>query len=415
MNPLQSALISTPLLYITRDIERALGLPLSTESYFIISNSTPFGKTVRERHPQNVFLIESDSLLDTAELLEHPEVISRITQHVTRTNAQLLVFKSTPRIETICKQHNWELLNPSAALANTIEEKISQVEWLGDAGKFLPPHSIVTCKDIVWKEKSFILQYNRAHTGTGTLLVTSQEQLKDIQIKFPDRPTRVTEFVQGPVLTSNNVVGKTETLIGNISYQITGLAPFTDNAFATIGNDWKLPGELLSEAQKNEYTIIVNDIAEKLRADGWKGLFGTDMIVDEQTGQVYLLEINARQPASTTYESMLQYKIQDTNKKIQVTTFEAHLMALLDIDLEGYTLIEIQDGAQIILRNQGQDRNYTEITRKLHDIGFTVIPYANSSLGSDLLRIQSTMGVMSKHGVLNRVGEQIAGILATKI
>ena len=107
--------------------------------------------------------------------------------------------------------------------------------------------------------------------------------------------------------------------------------------------------------QKEKYHKIATDVGEKLRQDGWKGLFGIDVILEEQTGKVYLLEINARQPASTTYESTLQQragcKEQETNSKKQqttISTFEAHLAALLDIDLDNAELTKIKTGLKVI-------------------------------------------------------------------
>ncbi len=411
MELLKTTLKTSPLFYITRDIERALGFPLSTEGYFIISNSTPFGKSVAEKHV-NVLLIEGDQLLDTNELMERSEVVACITKHATHNKPNVVVFKNTPRIEEICKKNDWNLLNPSATFANKVEEKISQVEWLGDLATYLPPHRIISCKDIVWDNTSFILQFNRAHTGTGTLFIETHEQLKAVQSQFPNRPARVTDFISGPVFTSNNIVTEKQTLIGNISYQITGLTPFTDQPFATIGNDWALPHTLLSTEQKEQYKKIVTEVAEKMRADGWKGLFGTDIILNEKTGKLYLLEINARQPASTTFESQLQSKFQIPDSIFPITTFEAHLAALLHFDIHKNSLIELTDGGQVILRNQsGKTFQISEISQKLAESSYTIIPYQNSAPGSDLLRIQSTMGLMENHTVFNETGKKIVACI----
>ena len=103
-------------------------------------------------------------------------------------------------------------------------------------------------------------------------------------------------------------------LLGNISYQITGLKPFTDLPFSTIGNDWALPHKYLSKKQISQYKKIATDVGLKLQKAGWKGLFGIDVVVDDKTNKLYLLEINCRQPASTTYESQLQ-SCKDTKKQ----------------------------------------------------------------------------------------------------
>ena len=81
---------------------------------------------------------------------------------------------------------------------------------------------------------------------------------------------------------------------------------------------------------------------------GWKGLFGIDVIYDEERDQFKLIEINARQPASTTYESQLQSKFRG-HGLTGSTIFEAHLAALTDSPLTEKQ-IEINDGAQIVQR-----------------------------------------------------------------
>ncbi|MBP9694960.1 MAG: ATP-grasp domain-containing protein, partial [Candidatus Magasanikbacteria bacterium] len=351
METLASALKSNPIVYVTRDIERALGLPLDTSGYFIISNSTSFAKRIANGRT-NVLLIEETEVLDTREILEN-----KLAQNFIKENSikNILVFKNTSQIETICKKHDWKLLNPSAALANKVEEKISQIEWLGELTKYLPPHRIAICKEIKWDNLPFILQFNRAHTGQGTFFIQTETDLKLIQEKFPERPVRVTDYIKGPMFTNNNVVTKEKILIGNINYQITGLTPFTDQPFSTIGNDWSLPDKLLSPDQKKQYCDIATAVGLRLMASGWKGLFGIDVVLDEDTDKLYLIEINARQPASTTYESMLQEaknKEQWNNGTMEpLTTFEAHLTALLDLDFD-FDLITIDTGAQIILRVQ---------------------------------------------------------------
>ncbi len=164
--------------------------------------------------------------------------------------------------------------------------------------------------------------------------------------------------------------------------------------------------------------------------DGWKGLFGADVIMDEKTGQLYLLEINARQPASTTFESRLQVLVilnemnlstgqagnpLDTKQKgsfaksqddtERTTTFVAHLASLLNIPNKNHQLTPIKNGAQIIQR----------VTNNISNLKFNLknkailntISYKNKTIGADLLRIQCQEGLLAKHNVLNKLGKNI--------
>lgn len=274
--------IAKDILYISKDPERAGGLPCLS------------GK-------------------ETLELLKE-----------VKPGQKIITFKNSPAIEKYCKEHDIILLNPSGELAEKIENKITQVEFLGDLKNLLPKYSIQKVKDITW-QPPFILQWAHGHTGEGTLLITDLAQVKD----FPERECKITEVLAGPTFTVNVVVGDT-IQIGNISEQITGLAPYTENPYATVGNDWSVT------SPKEEITAMAIKIGEKMKAAGWKGLFGIDVLLADR---LYLIEINARQPASATYESTLQ----KTN-----TVFENHIKALLGEPLHKHTVITA--GRQIIDR-----------------------------------------------------------------
>lgn len=394
------------IVYVTRDIERALGTMPNTD-YHIVTNRSSYAEDIKRQYPTFVTLIDSrKGPLDTAELLTEDSVKKIIDNF----GGNILVFKNTNHIEDIAKENNWKLLNPSAQLSELTENKVSQVKWLGDIGdKYLPKHSIIAVKNIIWNKEPLIIQWAHSHTGEGTLLINSAKELSDIQEKFPDRDARVSSFVNGPSFTLNVVVGK-NILLGNISYQITGLPPFTDNPFSTIGNDWSLTHSLLNEKEVKFIETIALEIGNKMKIAGWKGLFGIDVMRDDNSNQIFLIEINSRQPASTSFESILQ----EENRKqgvVGITTFEAHLKTLQGQDVNE-SIIPINDGAQILHRITKNKKVITEDgTGSLELAGYQVITYSNTEINSDLIRIQSNRGIMETHGKFNMRGKEILEIL----
>ena len=388
----------TSIIYIARDIERALG-QVPEGDYYIVTNKTPYAEEIKIAHPHNIFLIDSKEILDTYELLTNAEV----QEIIARLNGGLLVFKNNIHIEQLCKEKNWKLLNPSAKLSDKVENKISQIEWLGELASLLPPHKILEVKDIFWDKKPFVLQWSHGHTGEGTVLVKDENELNELKKKFPYREARVTDYINGPMLTVNIVVTKTVILLGNISYQITGMLPFTTNPFSTIGNDWSLPHTILTEAQIKDFEAIAEKVAQKMQKDGWLGLFGIDVIYDSERDSLHLIEINARQPASTTFESELQNIIR-SHSVGGITTFEAHLLSLTDGKVPA-SLIPINDGAQIIQRVTGKEIDAD--VKGLIENGNKVIIYNNITPNADLLRIQTTRRIMKTHNKFNERGKKI--------
>lgn len=366
------------ILYITRDKERADSMP-ENEFYSILSGNG---------EKDTLSLISDKSTLDK----------------IKKEKLSILVFKNNIQIENIAKENNIDLLNPSAELAEKIENKITQTKWLSDIGQeFFPPHKVLLAKDIVWKKEVFVLQWAHSHTGEGTFLINQEKDLDEIKNKFPNREAKVTKYIKGPMFTQNIVVGKNKNLFGNISYQITGVLPFTDNQMSTIGNDWSVPPSILTDIRIEEIQEMSRKIADRMKQSNWKGLFGIDVIYDEELDKIYLIEINARQPASTTFESKLQ--IQNRNEGLKgITTFEAHIKSLIDEEINE-DIIEINDGAQIVKRVTKND--ITVDTNTLKDEGYNIIKYNNTKLNSDLIRIQSNMGIMESHNKFNKRGKKI--------
>jgi len=391
------------IVYVVRDIERALGT-IPQGNYHIITNKTPYAEEVKLKYPMHILLVDSPTILDTYELLKNPEVQDIITNF----KAQVLVFKNTIHIEQLCAEKGWTLLNPSAKLAEEVENKITQVKWLGELSSLLPPHKIQFANEIKWNKNAFILQWAHGHTGEGTLLISSEKELNILKEKFPHREARITDFIRGPMFTVNIVVTDTIILLGNISYQITGILPFTENPLSTIGNDWSVTHTILNESHINQFNELAEKVAQKMQSSGWRGLFGIDVIYDEERDNLHLIEINARQPASTTYESQLQDHVNMLGVH-GVNTFEAHLAALLHSPLKT-ALIPINDGAQILQRVTSKISKVD--TSNILNAGYNVINYSNEKMNDDLARIQSRLGIMETHNKFNSRGKEILELLS---
>jgi len=442
------------LFYVCRDIERAEGLLDSSHFapyYFILTNKTPYSCQLQKKYGDKIILINNKKQLDTWEILTQIQTSKIITP-----SDYIVVFKNTKQIEKIVAENNWKLLNPSASTASASEEKISQIDWLGKIKKYLPGYDVEEIKNIKFVGQEFIIQFNYSHTGSGTILITSQKQLDELKKNFPNRLARIAKYIVGPLLTNNNVVWGNKTLLGNISYQITGMLPFTDKKFATIGNDWSLACKILNEKQITQYKKIVEDVGQNFVKCGWKGLFGIDVVLEEKTGKLYLLEINARQPASTSCESWLQmldssmptYPVgkpqddknanvilskaknldpsvpqddrlrRDDNKIASclamtnnLTTFEAHSLALLEIPYQNEEIIKINNGAQIIQRVTEKIKKMPQDKIKKMNKKFRIVKYNNKKDSADLVRIQSTSGIMQTHENFNELGKEIVKII----
>ena len=122
---------------------------------------------------------------------------------------------------------------------------------------------------------------------------------------------------------------------------------------------------------------------------------------------LYLIEINARQPASTTYESELQNIIRKNDVR-GINIFEAHISSLLNLPIKE-SIIPINDGAQILQRVTKKIMNID--IQEIINARFKVIKYSNTKPNADLFRIQSERGIMETHNKFNKEGKKILEIV----
>lgn len=390
------------VVYVSSDVERAL-LDTPSTSFRIITASSVHARGVSKQFPSFVSYIEG--VHDTYGVLTHPKT-AEILKDI--PDVRLMVFKPDGRIERFCEKNGWKLINPSSDLAKSKEEKISQTAWLDGLGStLLMPHTVCTLSDVKSVSLPAIIQFNTGHTGNGTQLVSSVEELEILQKQFPNRLVRISQYVSGPTYTINAVVDAVTTHIGPVMYQITGLAPFTDLPYATIGNDWHVPSVLLTPDQQLQCVSIIEVIGRGLHTLGWRGCFGIDVVVDTEKNKVYVIEVNMRQTASVSFESSLQ------RMNGSLSTGQAHIAALLGETINT-PLPSVTNGAQLIQRVTKKIQKVDDaVMQSIRDIEgvSNIISYDNTDHNESLLRIQSEVGFMQGHNTLNTLGEKVRDVI----
>lgn len=434
------------LFYITRDVERAVGLLGAQHDYYIITYSNPLAEALRSKFKKQIIVITQEVKSpayagkkgrSTLALIRSEFIQRKINDLSHRETPNILVFKNSHQIEKECKKLNWKLLNPSAELSVMIENKLSQYAWLREEKsaslEAVTPHSTIgevgqfDYKDLIREfGKEFILQYNTGHTGLGTKRITNERIWNNELKRFPKRMVKISEHIAGKMFTLNACVMEEYVICGSTSEQLTGISELTSNPLATVGNDWNAAGE---EAHR-KVSRIAHNIGHYMMQDGWKGLFGIDVIMpaDDGAHPGYLIEINARQPASACLEAQLQ------KENGKVSLMERHVNTLCGNNTPQPPLnIRGGDwgvaGSQLFFRNVEKHpvslkneflpgrykvsekgiefiKKATSVieTQKAEIFAFSVSQTEKVKPGGELLRIQSKQGIVDTfHGDMQSV------------
>jgi len=300
------------IFYITNDLERGLGLENVLPEFHIVciddsSTIDLIGKNVfslaRYTKDQNPLLRNSNRLLN------HPEANKYIREHSDSPN--IVVFKIAPNLERSAEKFEFKLLNSSSELNRLFERKLSQYEMLSSEGIRFPQTVMTKMSEITHEQlvaklgDEYVIQYDNGHTGTGTVFVNSEIQLEKEKELFPNRMARISSKIDGQTWTLNCCATRFGTIYDGLSYQITGVEECTSIKGATVGNDWAKKSSL-TEAAIDKIEEMGKQVGKVMFKSGFKGLFGIDVIVKDN--DVYMIEVNARQPASTSMHTKMMLK-----------------------------------------------------------------------------------------------------------
>lgn len=304
-----------PIFYICNDPERAIGLELSIPNYHIVCIDNPATISSMRDSGVNIFsLSEQLSQINpiprnSYKLLSHKLVQKYIADNTPdgRT-AKVIFFKISPKLEKLSTDLGYKVLNTTSKLNTKYENKISQYNELQHLGYF--PETIITrLADIepkyIFKQlgDEIVLQYDRGHTGTGTVFISNQKQLAEIVTETPSKFVRLSSKIEGETWTINAVATRHGVIAGGLSYQITGIPELTNAPGATVGNDFSKAMNLPNISIEKIVEITI-EIGEEMYKGGYRGIFGVDLIIDPD-GKIYLIEVNARQPASISMHTKL--------------------------------------------------------------------------------------------------------------
>lgn len=306
--------------YVTLDPERATGLEDILPNYTIVCPYTSDLTKKLQKDGVNIAVLEENMpakkiketvARGTYGMLQSKFVQALINATCTNlTSAHIMVLKNSELIEGLCKKQGWRLLAPKASVAEKFENKISQYKLLKNILPY-PKSSLITPEKFEFHEP-VVLQFNRGHSGNNTFFIESQKDIKNLYKLFPKREARVSEYIKGKTYTLNCLLlNGGDVLTGSLSEQITGLRIATNNPHTTVGNDFTSP-RTLHGAQLRSIQKIVQNSGHVMHKKGYRGLFGIDVIIEEESGKIYFIELNTHQPASVSFEAKVHRNIGKT-------------------------------------------------------------------------------------------------------
>jgi len=333
-------------------------------------------------------------------VISHPKTKKYLEKYTSpNNNPAILVLKASTKMEKACQENNWKLLaNPTTFGKETLENKIKFRRILREIDIDVPPGKIASVDKLHYGHLinkyglPFVIQHPTKGGGKGTFFINNQEDFnkafkklegrwaeEDEETKFEAIPEAiVAKFIQGSSPSITGCVTKHGILSTNLQHQVLDIPQLfspTRGSGLFCGHDWT--GSRFNPEINQQAYEITEKIGQYFKGMGYKGIFGLDFVLDEETEKLYLIECNPRLLGSFPTLNM----VQTINNEPLILGF--HVLEFLNIDyqidLEEINRLMRQDkiGAQMMPHNLTEHwaRNHKQIKAGVYKLKNNKLKY----------------------------------------
>ncbi len=241
--------------------------------------------------------------------------------------SNILAFKPASKLEFLAKQHDWNLLTPSAELNRQLENKISVMDVFSKTGLPMLAWEVLEPSKTSWAEltgklgERIVAQTERGHAGSSSVVLVTALDFDNLEA---DRLTKFSRLLEGETWTVNAVATKHGTLSSRPFYQLQGevICGIKDE-LGTCGNQHRV----VSDDLVVEIIAHTKKFGDYIYSEGYRGWFGLDVLVVDGKIAGYI-ECNPRLTASVGIFTEMQVEAKQTSFII------LHILEILNRDYD---------------------------------------------------------------------------------
>jgi biotin carboxylase len=326
----------TPIFFISPTAFNLLGIDRWVRSFYYLNYFDSFdGNHPRVFVPKEKQAREFRSMEDICNhLLSHPEVLEEIRSHGPDGKALFVMFDE--ETEALAAQAGLEVAHPPAALRHHIDSKIVTTRIGDEAGVPSVPNVLGRAASYDDLQKlargaglgdDLVVQTPYGDSGKTTFFIKSREDWDKYAAKDPlhEEDLKVMKRVRCTALAVEAVLTRHGTLVGPLMNDITGHPELTPYPGGWAGNDY--PARLSPE-QRARARDMTSRLGDRLAQEGFRGFFEVDYLIDLDTGDLWLGEINPRISGISSMTNVTAGAYAD------MPLFLFHLLEYMGVDYE---------------------------------------------------------------------------------
>jgi len=328
----------TPVFFVGATAFNLLGLDRWVRGFSYISYYDSWdGAHPRVFSPQEKPYVEFESGEEINNwLLRNHEVRAHIARRTPPgKRPQIVTVFFDEETERICEELDYELILPKHALRERLDSKIVTTQIADSVGVPSVPNVLTTVGD--WDElvrvteraglgQDLVIQTAYGDSGKTTYFVTSEAEFAAIADEVTGVEIKVMKRINNHPIAIEAVLTRHGTIVGPCMTEITGHADLTPYRGGWAGNE--MFPNVLDEESRHEAIALVRKLGDRLGKEGYRGFFEVDVLLDTDTGEVYLGELNPRVSGASAITNVTAGAYAD------VPLFAFHLLEYSGIDFE---------------------------------------------------------------------------------
>jgi biotin carboxylase len=326
----------TPIYFISPTAFNLLGVDRWISNFHYINYYDSFGGT----HPR-VFVPEDrgeDAFTSMEEmnnyLLRHPEFFDFVRDKAPGKAVFVMFDEETERL---ARDLGIEVALPSAQLRHHVDSKLVTTRLGNEAGVPSVPNvlgSVDDYQDLLELARShglgedLVVQLPWGDSGKTTFFIDDEESWDAAvaEHRLTGVEMKVMKRINCRAVAVEAVLTRHGTLVGPIMADITGYAELTPYKGGWAGNDVYL--DVLDESQRARARVLTQNLGDRLGSEGYRGFFEVDYLVDTDSGELYLGELNPRLSGISSMTNVT------AGAYAELPLFLFHLLEYLDVDYQ---------------------------------------------------------------------------------
>jgi hypothetical protein len=269
-------------------------------------------------------------------LLTNPEVLAFIDGRRSpgvRPKIAMVFFDA--ETERICAELGYDLILPSAALREHLDSKLVTTRLGNDVGAPSVPNILATVEDyqdLVRQSTEaglgtdLVVQTAYGDSGKTTFFIDDEAGWKKNAKDIVGQEVKVMKRINNRPIAVEAVLTRNGTIVGPFMTELTGHPELTPYRGGWCGNE--MFPDVLDDDLRRRAADLVRRLGDRLGQEGYRGFFEVDVLVDVDSGECYLGELNPRISGASAITNVTAGAYAD------VPLFCFHLLEFSDVEFE---------------------------------------------------------------------------------